>query len=999
MIRYLQKQRKWKAFAFATLLILCSSPNLFAQTTVSGTVTDASSGETLPGVNIVVKNSASTGTASDLDGFFELSVPSLQDTLVFSYIGYESMELPIDGRSELNVELNQLMLEAGELVVVGYGTAREQDVTGSITSVRDGSFNSGIAAAPEQLMQGKLSGVDVTLSSGRPGATSTVRIRGGTSISASNAPLYVVDGVPVGFSGGSYQRSNSDRMTRSANNPLNFLNPNDIESIDVLKDASAAAIYGSRGANGVILITTKKGRSGRVQLNYSNYVGVSEVRRQLDVLSASQYRNYLEQNSGTIGDFQDGGVSNDWQDQIFRTAVTQSHDIALSGGNEQTSYRASLNYMDQEGVIISSNMEKLASRININHSSLSDRLNLNLNLANTFEDNNYAPNTNSAGGDTEGGIIRDALRFNPTFPVKNSEGEFTFLSDFNLNPVEQARLIEDVGSSFRSLGNLTADLDVTEWLAVNTNVGFTYETMDRNYYAPKASVLGARANGQASQETRENTSSLIETNLEMIQDFNRHSFTFLAGYSWQQFVYTNIYLRANDFVTDLTSFNNLDGAVNFLPPQTGKASNKLISFYGRLNYDFANKYLVTLSLRRDGSSRFGDNDKWGLFPSVALAWRVLEENFMNQGGGLSDLKLRAGYGITGNQEIGNYRSVPTLSAGTNKYLIGGEVVTAVGPNQLSNPDLKWEETTQFNLGVDFGFFDQRITGSLDYYDKTTNDLLLSFAVPNPSEVNFTTANVGEVHNRGIEAELNATLVQKNNFSLDAYSNFSTNRNEVVSLSNETYRQEQIFTGGTGVPGFTNVTTGIILPGEPLGTFYGFEYIGPDENGAPQFADLNNDGQITPGEDRKVIGNSQPDFVYGFGARGNYKRFNFDIFFRGVQGKDVFNATALDVQRVSNLPGFNTTEQALDDGLAYGMPQVYSSKWIQDASFLRLQNLTVGYTFNTTALGWLSDLNVYVTGQNLFVITDYTGFDPEVDSRDGYTYPRPRTVMLGLKVQI
>ncbi|NBC65743.1 MAG: SusC/RagA family TonB-linked outer membrane protein [Bacteroidetes bacterium] len=999
MIKCLHKFNIWKTSALAGLLLVCFSVDAYAQNTISGTVSDATSGESLPGVNILLKANNDIGTATDLDGYYELNVPSLQDTLVFSYIGYQTTEIPISGRTEINLPLERQLLQGEELVVVGYGTSREQDVTGSITRVREESFNSGIATAPEQLMQGKLSGVDITLGSGRPGAGSTVRIRGGTSISASNAPLYVVDGVPVGFSGGSYERSNSDRMTRSANNPLNVLNPNDIESIDVLKDASAAAIYGSRGANGVILITTKKGRGGATQLNYSTYMGVSSVRKKIDLLSADQYRNFLNENSETIGEYQDGGVSTDWQDQIYQTGVTQSHDIALSGGSEQTSYRASINYMNQQGVLISSRLEKLASRLNVNHSSLSDRLNLNLNLTNTLENNNYTPNTNSAGGDTEGGIIRDALRFNPTYPVKNDDGEYTFLSDFNLNPVEQADLIQDEGKTFRSLGNLTADLEITDWLAFNTNVGFTYESMDRNYYAPKASVLGARANGQASQEARENTSSLIETNLELIQDINRHSFTFLAGYSWQQFIYTNTYLRANGFVTDLTSFNNLDGAVNFMPPQTGKSSNKLISFFGRANYDFDNRYLLTVTLRRDGSSRFGANEKWGLFPSASLAWRLTEEDFMSEISYLSNLKVRLGYGITGNEAIGNYRTVPTLTAGTNKYIIGGEVVTAVGPNQLANPDLKWEETTQINAGVDFGFFNQRLTGSLDYYQKTTNDLLLTFQVPNPAVVNTTTANVGEVYNEGFELELSGQVLQSSDYSLEAFGNYSINDNEVVSLSNDTYGTEEIITGFTGVPGFVGVNTSVIAPGQPLGTWYGYEYIGVDENGLEQYRDVNGDGQITPGQDRKVIGNSQPDFHYGFGFRGNVKRFNYDIFFRGVKGKDIFNATALDIQRLSNLPGFNVSQHAVDDGVAYSQNQNYSSRWIQDASYLRLENVTVGYTFDTSSLNWLGNLNVYVTGQNLFVLTDYTGFDPEVDSRDGYTYPRPRTLLMGLKLQL
>lgn len=963
---------------------------------ISGKVTSYDDGEALPGVNVVEKGT-SNGTVTNVQGEYALEVAE-GATLVFSSVGYTTEEVIVENQSVVDLVMTPDIQQLQELVVVGYGTQKKRDLTGSMTGVKEESFNQGIVAAPEQLMQGKLSGVNITLNSGRPGANSTVRIRGGTSISASNSPLYVIDGVPVAFSSGFFQKNGGDRMSTSANNPLNLLNPGDIESIDVLKDASAAAIYGSRGANGVILITTKKGKAGQTRLDYSNYIGVSNVRKKLDVLSADQYRNYLDQNAETIGEYLDGGTSTDWQDEIYQTALTHSHDVALSGGGGQTNYRASVHYLNQEGVIMSSRFEKLASRINVNHKTLNDRLSINLNLSNAFLNNDNAPNTNSAGGDTEGGIIRDALRFNPTFPVTNNQGEYTFLSIFNQNPVEQADLIDDETKTFRSLGNIQAEYEFTEWLKFNTNVGFTYETIGRNYYAPKASRIGAQNGGQASQESRENTSSLIETNLVLNKSFDKHAFTVLGGYSWQEFIYTDAYLRANNFVTDLTSFNNLDGAINFVIPQTGKASNKLISFYGRLNYDFDSRYLLTVSLRHDGSSRFGDNEKWGTFPSAAFAWRIIEEDFFTESNAISDLKLRVGYGITGNQEIGNYRSVPTLSAGSNKYIIGGEVVTAVGPNQLSNPNLKWEETTQTNFGIDFGFFGQRLSGSLDYYIKTTKDLLLTFEVPNPTEVNSTTANVGEVQNKGIEMELNGVLVENDNLNLNAYANFSRNRNEVVSLSNQTWKTDQIFTGGTGVPGFTDVTTQIILPGEPLGTFYGFEYIGTDENGVQQFTDINDDGQITPGEDRKVIGSTQPDYFYGFGTRGTYKRFNFDIFFRGVQGVDVLNATALDIQRVTNLPGFNVTEQAINDDIAYGQPAIYSSKWVQDATFLRLENLTIGYNFDVSSVAWVNNLRLYLTGQNLFVLTDYIGYDPEVDTRDMTTYPRPTTVMLGLNVQ-
>jgi len=965
---------------------------------ITGKVTDETQ-ESLPGVNVIVKGT-SNGTVTDIEGNYSLEIPDTESILVFSSVGYVDEEIVVGNRTIIDLSMTPNITALEELVVVGYGTQKKRDLTGSMTGMKEEQFNPGIVVAPEQLMQGKLSGVNIVLNSGEPGANSTVRIRGGTSISAGNDPLYVIDGVPVAFAAGDFQRDGDDRMSTSANNPLNMLNPGDIESIDVLKDASAAAIYGSRGANGVILITTKKGKSGKGSLEYNAYFGLSSVRKKLDVLSADQYRNYLDANSETIGVYLDGGTSTDWQDEIFRTAFTQSHDLALSGGSENTTYRASLNYLNQEGVIVSSSLEKLATRINITHKAINDRLKINLNLGNAFFNNDNAPNTNNSPGDFTGGIIRDALRFNPTFPVKDENGDYTFISIFNQNPIEQADLIEDDTRTFRSLGNVLAEFKITDWLKINTNIAYTYEDMNRGYYAPRASRIGNDiGGGVASQESRNSTSKLIETNLIFNKNLgDKHDLTVLGGYSWQDFVYTQSYLRANDFVTDLTGYDNLDGAIFFNPPQTGRQSNTLISYFARVNYGYANKYLLTLSVRQDGSSRFGDNEKWGTFPSAAFAWRLIEENFMNESNLFSDLKLRLGYGVTGNQEIGNYISVPTLSAGSNKYIIGGQIVTAVGPDQLSNPNLKWEETTQTNIGIDFGLFGHRLSGSIDYYIKRTSDLLLSFAVPSPAEVSFTTANVGEVQNIGYEIELNGVLVESSNLNLDLYANFTQNKNEVISLSNEIYNTEQILHGRVGAPGFSGMTTEIIVPGQPLGTFFGFEYIGVDADGIQQFTDVNGDGMITPGEDRKVIGNTQPDFFYGIGTRGTFKKFSFDLFFRGIHGVDVLNSTAIDLQDISKLPGFNVTETAINDVLAFGQPAIYSSKWIQDASFFRLENVTIGYSFDVNNINWLNYLNLYVTGQNLFVLTDYIGYDPEVIGRDMTIYPRPRSVMLGLNVK-
>ncbi len=967
------------------------------QKPVRGTVSDED-GQPLPGVTVVVKGTTQ-GTITDANGNYSISEVSDDATLIFSFVGMRRQEIIVGSQTRINITLIPESIGLGEVIAIGYGTINKSDLTGSVSSVNNKNFNRGIIQSPEQLIQGKLSGVHIIQNSGQPGSNFAVRIRGGSSITAGNDPLYVIDGVPVGFSADNFNTITGDRMTVQAENPLNMLNPSDIESVDVLKDASATAIYGSRGANGVIMITTKKGKEGVNTIDYESYFGISVLRKKLPIASASQYREYLNANSSIIENIDDGGTSTDWQNEIFRMAPTHSHSLALNGGSTNTNYRASFSYINQEGIIISSGIEKITARFNINHKAFNDRLNININFTNGATNSDNVPVVDKATGDEIGGIIRDALRFNPTYPVKDKNGEYSFYSVFVQNPVAEAEQIQDETHTYRALGNASVDFKLTDYLKFNTNIGITKENIERKYYAPKSSKIGEDYGGRASQQIRRNTSRLIETTLLFNKDFGDiHNISALAGYSWQQFVYENALMRSENFITDATSFNNLDGGLTYYPPNTSKFSNKLISFYGRFNYNLHDKYLVTFTLRYDGSSRFGDNEKWGSFPSAAVAWRVSEEDFLKDNTVLSNLKFRVGYGVTGNQEIGNYKYLPTLSAGSNKYMFGNKVVTAVGPNQNYNPDLKWESTEQTNIGIDYGFFNGRINGSIDYYVKNTNDLLLSFTVPSPAEVTSILANVGSVQNKGFEFDINTDLLKSKNVKWNAYANLSVNRNKVISLSNNLWSTEEIYTDIIPVPGFTAEHPKIIRPGEPLGSFYGYDYIGVNEDGEQQFRDINGDGEITPGEDKVVIGNSQPDFTYGFGSNIIYRRFNLGFFFEGVQGVDVFNATAIDIQTISTLPGQNTLVEAFTDGIAFGESAIFSSKWIQDASFLRLNNISLGYNLDVSKIAWIKKANIFFNAQNVFVITGYKGFDPEVNSIDFTTYPRPRTLTLGVRLQ-
>ena len=993
------------------ILFLCLMTTAFAafvhaqELQVTGRVTEAESGLPLPGVNIAVEGTQ-TGTTSDLDGQYQITVPGPDASLVFSFVGFETQIIPVGGRSEINVSLSQSVSALEDVVVVGYGTQRRSDVTGSVASIDVEEANVGQITAPEDLIQGRVPGVNIVRNDGEPGAGMTVRIRGGTSITASNDPLYVIDGVPI--DNASLQpgaNTGTDATNSGPRNPLGMLNPNDIESIDILKDASAAAIYGSRGANGVILITTKKGRAGQVSVDYDGYVSSASMYRELDLLTASQYRAFVEDNdlSNELGN-----ANTNWQEAVTRTALSHNHSLAIGGGTENTTYRASVGYIDQEGIVLSTGMERLSGRINATHSSLNDRLRLNLNLTSAYVKDIKVANDETNG--FTGGLFTNVLKFNPTLPVRNEDGTFVEYPTPSIrNPVAIAEQLDDDIKTTRTLGNLSADLDLLPGLTGRVNLGVDRGAARRFVYIPRSNPIGAPVGGVAAQGQLDRSSVLLETTLNYNKLFaDRHNIQLLGGYSYQEFTAEEFTVTMRDFVTDAWRFNNLSGGGdNSIKPTSYREQSRLVSFFGRVNYDFAGKYLLTATIRQDGSTRFGADHKWGLFPSFSAAWRISEEPFLQGLQVLSELKLRAGYGVTGNQEIRNLRSLPTLAPDQGFIWVVGEdetEITGVAPNNFANPDLKWEETSTFNVGLDYGFSHGKFSGAIDFYVKDTDDLLIEFDVPQPAVVGTRLANVGSVRNTGIEFALDALAVDRRDLSLTVGAVFSSNKNEVIDLGG----REEIFTATVSGAGLSGVSAQVIREGEPLGSFYGPVFLGI-ENGEQQFKLDENGNRV-----REIIGNAQPDFSYGVHANMLFKNWDLGIFIRGEQGREVLNNTALEytAKYLANT-NVNFFQDAIDDGTSIenGIA-VFSSRWVQDASFIRVDNVSLGYTFTNMipapAANYVRRARVYLAAQNLLVITPYEGYDPEVNTnaeQDGVpslgvdyaNYPRPRTFTLGVSL--
>lgn len=1021
---------KAKIIMLGVVYLLIFAGSLKAQNSViSGKVIDTHTEETLPGVNVLVKGT-STGTSTDANGEYELNVKSSQDTLVFSFVGYRTREIPIDGRTTVDMRLEPQTIAGEELVVVGYGSVQKSDLTGSISSLQVDDLNNQESVTNiDQLMQGKVAGVQINQSSAEPGGGASVRIRGASSINAGNSPLYVIDGLPITNNPSLTGTGRGITNNAAPRNPLNALNPADIESIEVLKDASATAIYGSRGANGVIMITTKKGIQNRLNVDYGFTSGFQEVMKKLDLLTAQEFANVLNdlrEGQGEEPEFTQDQINSfdagtNWQDQIFQTEYSQNHHFSLSGGNASTKYAASLGFYDEKGVVLSSGIKRYNAKLNL-EKKVSPEFNFGVNLMSSKIKDDYVPFGNSFNAGA--GVIGTAIQMDPTYPVYNDNGQLFQTADVDFdNPVVLAKEVKSNKESDRTFGNIFAEYYPIPDLKFKINVGYDRESARRDAYNPTTTKVGAPLGGIATIFTSEQESGLFEGTISYDKEIAKNSFNIVVGYSYQQDVNRGFSGNITGFPADATATNNLGlGDTEDDNLNSYKNSNTLISYFGRVNYSFDNKYLLTGSIRADGSSRFGENNKFGYFPSVALSWRLSEEEFMQDLEGISNLKLRGSWGATGNQSIGNYASLSTLSIG-GSAVFNGVLVQGVAPDRFPNPELKWETTKQLNIGLDAGFLNDRINATVDYFVKTTDDLLLALPIPSTSGFESILQNIGSVRNNGIEVLVDFRNISQDNFTWNTTLNFSSVRNEVLDLG----PISDIVTGN--LP-FTQGVT-IIREGAPLNSYYGMEVTGifqegddiansaqPDaQPGYPKFKDINEDGTIND-QDKTILGNPFPDFTVGFTNTINYQRFQLDFLVTGEYGAEILNQNLLE----SLYPIEFRRNRYAEPYLNRWTPENPTNKWpsgvnptsyggstvnslsIEDVSFIKLKNVKLSYSFDTQRISFVDRLNTYISVQNVLFLTDYRGFDPEVNvfgnsnvRADYNSYPAARTYSLGINV--
>jgi iron complex outermembrane receptor protein len=944
------------------------------QKTISGRISDAAN-QPLPGVNILEKGTLN-GAISDAEGRFTINVTSANSVLVFSFVGYTTQEVTVGTQTSINVTLAESAIGLDEIVVVGYGTQQKRAISGSVANVAEKSFNAGVTRTAADFIQGKVAGLTITTSTGDVTAEQSMRLRGTSSLTGSSEPFVVIDGVP-GLG-------------------LNSVAPQDIESISVLKDASAAAIYGSRSASGVILITTKKGIKDRTTVDYNGYVAIDQVTNTPDVLTAAEYRKWAQDNNVDITVF-DKGANTSWFDEIMRTGISQNHDLSISGAGATSSYRVSLSYLDQEGVVMDNYQKRLNTRFSVNQKALKNKLDLS--VSGGLNQRDYQST------DTRNFVL--CYNVVPTIPVKYADGTWWDSDEYDQgNPVRNMTYNKFPKKTGLIYVNGKANLTIIEGLTAGVNFYKERESRDYGNYTDSRTRYGRADNGIASREQRTYDKQLLETTVNYGKKFGNHDVNLLGGYSYEENHYQQAFAQNRYFVTNIFGFNNLGAGENLLPGDVTSYADmsKLISFFGRLNYTLSDKYILSAAIRRDGSSKFGKNNKWGTFPSVSLAWRIIDENFM-QGvkGWMDELKLRVGYGQSGNQSgLAPYQSM-SLYGSSGLYYDNGKWHTAYSVSQNPNPNLKWETTSMFNVGVDFSLFKARLSGTIEYYDKTTTDLLYNYAVPVPPYMYSTmAANVGSMSNKGIELTLTGDVIRKNDFRWTVSVNAAHNENKIISLSNEEFTTNVIKTGSAWVRGGSTNTTHIIQEGYQVGQFFGPECLGIDDAGKYIINDMIDGIAGFTVADYTYIGKAQPLLTYGISNNLTYKNWDLNFFIRGVYGNDVLNFSKMSYANLQWLPGANS----LYAGLTLGLKQspFYNSYYIEKGSFARLDNMTLSYSILPKDMLGISRIRLYATSHNLFTITKYQGVDPEV-SMSGLDpgiegreyYPKSRTFLLGVNV--
>lgn len=981
-----------------SVIILYSSLNAFAQSgTVSGTVSDED-GYTLPGATVVIKGT-SRGTATDLNGNFTIDVKKTV-TLVFSYVGYITQEVAAQPNTTVNVTMVSEATGLNEVIVIGYGTTKKEDATGSVSPISSKDFNEGSITAPTNLITGKVAGVSVISGGGAPGSGAQVRIRGGSSLSASNDPLYVIDGVPL------------DNEDISGNrNPLNLINPADIETFTVLKDASATAIYGSRASNGVILITTKKGKIGNpLKINYIGTFSLYTPTKKNDVLNANQFlnemKNHYPAQVGGAGSLLDttSMVDTDWQDQIFQNAFGMDHYLSFTGATKQMPYRVSLGYSNQDGILKTDNLERFTGSFALNPTFFDDHLNIDLNGKGSYIKNRFADN----------GAIGAATQFDPTKPVydpsdskfggyyswKQSDGIPS--TQATTNPVALLNQREDLSNVYNFTGNAKIDYKIHgfEDLKATLNVGMDYSKSDGTVFVDTTAAFeydaqtGGGVNNKYEQEKK---NQLLDFYLTYTKDIPsiKSNLSVMAGYSWQHFWRENYSINSN---------------IAMLPANTDTIDDPtesyLISFYGRFNYTYNNRYMLTFTLRNDQTSRFSPDTRSGLFPAVALAWKINEENFLMDSKVLSQLKLRMGWGITGQQNISDndypYLPIYTASQVNAQYQMGNQFYTTLRPEGY-DPDIKWEETTTWNLGIDYGFASDRYYGSLDVYYRQTKDLINFIPVPAGTNLtNYILTNIGDLENRGVEFSIFTRPIVKNDLFWEIGLNATYNKNEITKLT-ATDDPEYLGEPTGGISGGVGNNIQINSVGYPTNSFFVWEQV-YDTDGNPiqgLYVDRDGDGEIT-NNDKYHFHKPAADFWFGINSRVEWKNWDFAFSGRANFGNYVYNNIASEngvYERLYRPEGpylGNISSYVYQTNFAN--PEYLSDFYIQDASFFKMDYMTVGYIFRSIGN---SKLNLRLTGtvNNVFTITDYDGIDPEIDDGiDNNNYPRPRAYVLSVNLQ-
>ncbi|MDR1919728.1 MAG: SusC/RagA family TonB-linked outer membrane protein [Tannerellaceae bacterium] len=952
---------------------------------VSGIVTDVNKN---PLVGTSIKEvGTSRGTTTDSDGLFEFYVSSSLATLEVSYLSFETLQVKVSNRSSLKITLKESDIALSDIIVVGYGKTSGKDITGSIVSLSENEMNKGPVKSIAQMIQGKVAGVYIS-KDGDPNSEGSLIIRGTSTLrTGAQTPLYVIDGVPG----------------------AGMVSPEDIVSIDILKDASATAIYGSRAANGVIMVTTRQGKNREQKYTTANvYVNIEQVSNRYDMMTGDEYRNYLTSNGSAIEPGWDDGVDTDWQKEVMRTAIMHNYYLTTGGAVNQTHYDASINFYKQEGIIKTTGQQKALMRANVEQAFLNNRLNVGMTLNGTIANQALLPSASN--------VYRSMLTFVPTTLATHSDG--TYKEDIDrrdLNPVAALKQNQMDRTNKTLFGSIRAHWDILPGLSFNTIFSHQNHQTNTGVYLEKDSKFALGKNGEARRSAYESTETIFENYLAYEQTIKDHKLGAMLGYSWQESTTGDGFQSSNiNFMSDATGYYNLQmgsapEGYNVLYGDVTMKALRMISFFGRLNYSYKQRYILQASLRNDGSSAFGKNSRWGWFPSLSAAWRVINEPFMDGQGLFSDLKLKAGYGISGNS-FGFDPMVATLRYGSvGKSYYNGAYINSIGVVQNENPDLRWEKTAMLNIGLDAAFLDARLKIGLEWYNKYTSDLIWEYDVPATKYLyNKMTANVGEISNTGIELSLNYDVLSGQTLHWSTGFTLAHNRNKIESLSDEFFKIDYVLTGTSAIgAGQSGGSAQIIKEGYPIGTFYTLKFQGFSDDGKSLF--LNKDGDITASpvapDDYYICGDAQPKLNYSWTNNLSWRGFSLDWLFRGVAGHTILNSTLAKLTYSSRVSHYNQPRYVLESKQAFNDIRSHftSDRYIQRADFLRLENISLGYTLPMNN-PYIRQANVYLTLSNAFILTNYKGIDPEIDMGgiepgidNNNMYPKTRSYQIGVKL--